>query len=67
MSEPGWIDSHSVNCACCGQLVDERETIRNLFGGDIEFAAGELCQSCAKLMEETQTTTRLFPWGGQHE
>jgi hypothetical protein len=54
------IDRHSVNCAGCGNLVDERETVRNLCDGDIEFAAGELCQACALGAERGLKAPKMY-------
>lgn len=39
MTEPRWIDAHSVNCHLCNALVDERECSKNAEGFDI-------CQKC---------------------
>lgn len=39
-----WIDAHSVTCALCGYLADERETI-NLYEQDIDLE-GEAHQDC---------------------
>lgn len=37
---PAWVDRHSVNCADCGELVDERDGLMN---PDDE---GEVCSRC---------------------
>lgn len=37
---PSWIDRHSITCAYCGELADEREATR--------LPEGELCARCAK-------------------
>lgn len=39
-----WIDAHSVTCAFCGALADERETI-NLYDQDTEIE-GEAHPDC---------------------
>jgi hypothetical protein len=36
---PSWIDKHSITCANCGELADEREATR--------LPEGELCARCA--------------------
>ena len=40
MTEPRWIDRHSINCIECGSLVDERECLPGN-GGE-----GDICPSC---------------------
>ena len=42
---------HTITCALCGKLADERETVRSLFSGGIDFSAGELHPQCAKILE----------------
>ena len=32
MLEERWIDAHSVTCHYCGELADERETVRLIEG-----------------------------------
>jgi len=39
---PKWYDRHSVNCAVCGELVDERECVPGP-GGE-----GDVCPKCQK-------------------
>ena len=39
-----WVDVHSVTCALCGGLADERETI-NLYEKDTDLE-GEAHKSC---------------------
>jgi len=41
----------TITCAFCYKRADERETVRSLFGGGIEFSAGELHLECAKVLE----------------
>lgn len=41
---PRWIDVHSVTCAICGQLADERETV-DLWDKD-DYPNGEAHLSC---------------------
>ena len=43
-----WIDSHSVNCIKCGDLVDERDCIHN----PDEDEAGDICPRCYIEKEE---------------
>ena len=37
---PRWVDAHSVNCAKCGELVDERECVPGPDG------VGDICPKC---------------------
>ena len=45
-----WIESHSVNCYFCGELVDERDCVPADFynGGD----GGSCCPECLQEKEE---------------
>lgn len=40
-----WIDSHSVNCFECGELVDERDCTTGIDG------EGNYCPSCLDMLE----------------
>lgn len=40
-----WIDAHSVTCAICGALADERETV-NLYEQENSLLEGEAHQDC---------------------
>ena len=44
MSQPAWIERHSVNCYFCNALVDERECVGadEYNGGD----GGDICREC---------------------
>jgi len=52
-----WIDAHSINCAQCGQLVDERECIpADIYTGD----GGEICPACQKLNSSKSKTATVL-------
>jgi len=44
-SDADWIDTHSVTCAICGGLADERET-KNLYEDDDTHLEGEAHWEC---------------------
>ena len=65
---PWWIDKHSVNCAYCEGLHDERECVRN-FNDE-----GSVCPSCHKkmvsapeLLEALQTEHNANIRAGHHQ
>lgn len=41
---PAWIDRHSVNCAVCGELADERNCARYIND------EGSICPPCMELI-----------------
>ena len=49
-----WIDIHSVTCALCGDLADERETIK-LYEQDTDHE-GEAHQNCWENLKDDDTT-----------